>query len=99
MDLTPLEHAAIAVGVQLLVGLCLGNWWLGGLLSCCWFVAREHTQAEYRYIAAFALGNRDRMPWWGGFYWRCWDWPSLLDAAAPAVACLVFYLTASKAVF
>ena len=99
MDLTPLEHAAIAVGVQLLVGMCMGNWWLGGLLSCCWFVAREHTQAEYRYIAEFALGKRDRMPWWGGFYWRCWDWPSVLDAAAPAVACLVFYLTASKAVF
>lgn len=64
--MTSLEHAAIAVGVQLLVGLCLGNWWIGGLLSCCWFVAREHTQAEYRWIEAFASGRRAGMPWWGG---------------------------------
>ena len=99
MDWTPLIHALIAMLTQALVGLVLGNWWLGGALACSWWLAREHTQAEYRYIAAFAGGHRDGMPWWGGFYWKVWDWLSLLDAAAPAVACLVFYLTASKAVF
>lgn len=92
MDLTPLEHAAIAVCVQLLVGLCLGNWWLGGLLSCCWFVAREHTQAEYRWIEAFANGRRAGMPWWGGFDPKVWNWGSALDALAPALFCLLLFL-------
>nr|WP_182312392.1 hypothetical protein [Comamonas testosteroni] len=92
MDLTPLEHAAIAVGVQLLIGMCMGNWWLGGLLGCCWFAAREHTQAEYRWIEAFANGRRAGMPWWGGFDPRAWNVGSLLDFAVPIVVCVVVWI-------
>ncbi|MDR2326410.1 MAG: hypothetical protein LBE51_13535 [Acidovorax sp.] len=99
MDWTPLIHAAIAVATQVLVGLVMGNWWLGGAMACAWWAAREHTQAEYRWIAKFAAGKRERMPWWGGFDVRAWDWPSVLDAGAPAAACLIFYLTAIEAVF
>lgn len=80
MDLTPLEHAGATVGAQVLVGACTGNWWIGGLLGCCWFIAREHTQAEYRWIAQFGQGLRANMPWWGGFDPRAWTWGSVLDA-------------------
>ena len=93
MDLTPLEHAAIAVGVQLLVGMCMGNWWLGGALACSWWLAREHTQAEYRWIQAFAGGHRTGMPWWGGFDPKVWNWASALDALVPAAACLVLFVS------
>lgn len=87
MDLTPLEHAAATVGAQMLVGVCTGNWWIGGLLGCCWFIAREHTQAEYRWIERFGQGLRANMPGWGGFDPRAWTWASVLDWAAPVLAC------------
>lgn len=87
MDWTPLEHAAIAVGLQLAVGMRLRNWWLGGLLGCCWFLAREHTQAEYRWIAQFGAGLRANLPWWGGFDANAWDLGSMMDWMAPALAC------------
>ena len=88
MDATPLIHAAIAVAVQAVLGLALGNWWLGAVLACAWFAAREHTQAEYRWIEQRGNGSRISMPWWGGFDWRVWNWPSVLDCAAPALACI-----------
>jgi len=83
MDWTPLIHALIALLAQALVGLVVGNWWL----------AREHTQAEYRWIQAFAGGHRAGMPWWGGFAPRVWNWASGLDALAPAAACFVLFVS------
>lgn len=62
MDRTPMIHAAIAATLQILLGLLLGNWWLGGLLACAWWTAREHTQAEYRWIESYGGGLRVRMP-------------------------------------
>ena len=92
MDLTPLEHAATAVGVQLLVGVCTGNWWIGGLLACCWFIAREHTQAEYRWIEQFGQGLRANLPWWGTLDPRAWSRASVLDWVAPVAACTAVWL-------
>lgn len=93
MDWTPVLHALIALLAQVLVGLVVGNWWLGGALACCWWAAREHTQAEYRWIQAFAGGHRTGMPWWGGFDPKAWDWASVLDALFPALVCLLLYVT------
>ncbi len=61
MDWTPLIHALIAIAAQLLVGLLTGNWWLGGALACTWWIAREHTQAEYRWIEKYGQGKRANM--------------------------------------
>ena len=94
MDVTPLLHAAIAVTAQALVGLLTGNWWLGGLLACTWWAAREHTQAEYRWIEKYGQGKRANMPDWAGFDYRVWNVPSLLDFIAPVVACSIVYLSA-----
>lgn len=93
MDWTPVFHALIAVLAQALVGLVLGNWWLGGALASSWWLAREHTQAEYRWIQAFAGGHRAGMPWWSGFDPRVWNWASGLDALAPALFCLLLFIT------
>lgn len=90
-DWTPLEHAAIAAAAQVLGGLFLGNWWVGGLLGCCWFAAREHTQAEYRWIAQYGQGLRANLPWWGTLDPRAWTWGSVLDWAAPAVGCAALW--------
>lgn len=94
MDATPFMHAAISLVIQALVGLLTGNWWLGGMLACTWFVAREHTQAEYRWIEKYGQGKRANMPDWAGFDYRVWNVPSLLDFIAPAVACSIVYFSA-----
>ncbi len=67
MDISPLLHALCAVAAQILVGLFTGNWAYGAIAGCTFFIAREHTQAEYRWIEMFGHGKRMNMPWWGGF--------------------------------
>lgn len=90
-DFTPFLHALAAVTLQIALGVSFGYWVTGGVLGCIWFIAREHTQAEYRWIAQFGNGKRANMPWWGGFDWRAWDLASLLDWLVPVLACTVVY--------
>lgn len=91
IDLSPIYHALMAVLMQCVVGLAFDLWGAGGAIGCMWFIAREHTQAEYRWIAQFGAGKRANMPWWGGFDWRVWDLPSLYDFLAPLVATSVIW--------
>jgi len=53
VDLTPPEHAVAMDAAQHLAGVSVANWWIGGVVGCCWFIARERTQAEYRWIEKF----------------------------------------------
>lgn len=92
IDFSPIYHAIAAVALQCAVGLMLGDWFTGGALGSMWFIAREHTQAEYRWIAKFGNGKRSSMPWWGGFDTRVWNLASTLDWLVPVAACLVTYL-------
>jgi len=91
-DFSPLGHAVTAVTLQCCIGFLWGLWGTGGAIGCTWFIAREHTQAEYRWIAQFGNGKRANMPWWGGFDWRAWNLPSLLDWLVPVLACTAVYL-------
>lgn len=90
-DKTPFIHAAVAVAVQVAVGLALGDWISGGVAACVWWLAREHTQAEYRWIEKFGKGLRANMPQWGGFDYRVWNTASALDFVAPVIACAGIY--------
>jgi len=92
MDLSPLLHALCALGLQAIFGLLLGNWYMGALIGCTFFLAREHTQAEYRWISQFGNGRRDNMPWWGGFDRRAWNMASILDWLVPVAACVIVWL-------
>ncbi|MNR58175.1 hypothetical protein D3C85_1791080 [compost metagenome] len=74
------------------MGLVTGNWWIGAALACTWWLAREHTQAEYRWIEQFGQGLRAHMPWWGGFDPRAWTMGSALDLAAPIAVCAAILL-------
>ena len=94
-DFTPLIHAAFAVVLQCAIGVFLGMWAAGGAIGCIWFIAREHTQAEYRWIAQLGGGKRANMPWWGGFDWRAWNMPSLFDWLVPVLVCAVVYFVAT----
>ena len=93
-DISPLYHAIAAVSLQCAVGFRFGTWSVGCALGCMWFIAREHTQAEYRWIAMFGDGKRANMPWWGGFDWRVWDMASVLDWLVPVLACIAVYCVA-----
>ena len=66
MDISPLLHALCAVAAQILVGLLPETGLTERLAGCTFFIAREHTQAEYRWIEMFGHGKRMNMPWWGG---------------------------------
>lgn len=87
IDISPLIHAAIAAAIQIIIGYLTNNWILGGVCGCMWFIAREHTQAEYRWIATYGRGKRNNMPWYGGIDPKAWDVASVLDFAVPVVVC------------
>ena len=95
VDISPFLHAMAAIVVQCVLGLSFNLWASGGAIGCVWFIAREHTQAEYRWIAQLGAGKRANMPWWGGFDWRAWNLPSLLDWLVPVLACAVVYFVAT----
>ncbi|STF36870.1 putative prophage protein [Escherichia coli] len=62
MDITPVLHALCAVAAQVLAGILTGNWVYGAIAGCSFFIAREHTQAEYRWIEKFGKGNELTCP-------------------------------------
>lgn len=95
IDYSPFGHAIAATALQCLVGFTTGMWGMGGVIGSLWFIAREHTQAEYRWIAQHGAGKRANMPWWGGFDSRAWNLASLLDWLVPALACTAVYLAAT----
>lgn len=67
-----IEHGLWAVVVQMVIWLITRNWWIGAALACGYFLGREFTQAEYRWIEQFGQGLRANMPWWGAFDLRVW---------------------------
>ena len=90
-----IEHILLALLIQLAVGGALRSWSAGAAASCAWAIAREITQAEYRWIEQFGSGLRANMPWWGGLDLRVWqsldawlDWvaPSAMVVAIAAAA-------------
>ena len=60
------------------------------LLPTAFYIGREVTQAEYRYIAKYGNGKRANMPWYGGFIPKAWDTKSMLDWLVPLFVSLAF---------
>jgi hypothetical protein len=80
-------HIPMALAMQLFFGNVFHDWWLGAAFGSAFFIGREITQAEYRWIEAYGSGLRANMPWWGAFDRRVWNAKSLVDFVAPAAAC------------
>jgi hypothetical protein len=53
------------------------------LLPAVFYIGREFTQAEYRYITQYCNGKRANMPWYGGFLFKAWDTKGMLDWMLP----------------
>lgn len=91
------EHAAIAVAIQIAIGLTTRNWWAGGLAACCYFIGRELAQAEYRWIEQYGEGLRANAPWWAAFDSRVWTTADqFADFIGPIVACTVLAFSMSR---
>lgn len=93
----PFGHIALALVIQLGLRLLTRSWAAGTAAACAWFISREITQAEYRWIEHLGGHKRANMPWWGGLDPRVWHGShSWLDWIAPclvtcAVAALVYW--------
>lgn len=88
-------HALYSLVVQAIIGWLTGDWWLGAITMSAFYISRETTQAEYRWIEQFGAGRRANMPWWGRFDLRVWpkltqwtDWIGPIGATC-AVALIV----------
>lgn len=94
-----MAHILIAVFIQLLFGITTHRWWLGAIAGSMFFMGREITQAEYRWIAAYGYGRRANMSWWGGFDPIVWNFKSLSDMLFPifATVLLAYIITRYRA--
>lgn len=82
-----LEHALVALAIQIVVGLATRNWWAGAVLACGYFIGRELAQAEYRWIEQYGAGLRANAPWWAAFDVRVWTKADqLADVVGPILA-------------
>ena len=90
-----IDHIVVAILIQLLVRIISGSWVAGAAAASAWFISREISQAEYRWIEQFGAGLRGNMPWWGRFDVRVWqhadpwlDWivPSVVTSIIACVA-------------
>ena len=95
---THIEHAAVALVIQIALSLITGNIWVGAAAGSFFFIGREHDQAEYRWIKAFGCGHRANLPLFGGLDPRVWrgQYDAWLDWVVPTlavvgVACAVEY--------
>ena len=66
-------HIVIGILIQLGVVRLWRSWGAGAAAASAWAIAREITQAEYRWIERFGGGLRANMPWWGGLDLRVWN--------------------------
>jgi hypothetical protein len=53
-----MTHVLLALAAQVIVGLLSGRWLVGGLAVAMFYLGREITQAEYRWISAFGAGGQ-----------------------------------------
>lgn len=64
------------------------------LALACFYIGREHAQAEQRVICQHYGNKRSNAPWWCGFEYRAWTTKGMLDWVLP----LVVFIIASVAV-
>ena len=60
------------------------------LLPALWYMGREFTQAEYRYIAGYCGNKRANMPWYAGFLPNAWNMKSVFDFFLPLLVSVLF---------
>ena len=80
-------HALLAL-VTCAILFALGLPWPAMFWSAAFYLGREISQSEYRYIQAHG-GKRDTCPWYCGFYPSSWTVKSVIDCLFPWIVCIV----------
>ena len=92
-----IDHIVVAILIQLLVRIISGSWVAGAAAASAWFISREISQAEYRWIEEFGAGLRANMPWWGRFDARVWQHADpWLDWIVPSVVTSIIAFVAQR---
>ena len=92
-----IDHILLAIVIQLMNRAILRSWTAGAAAAIAWFVSREITQAEYRWIEHFGGGHRANMPWWGGLDMRVWQYSDpWIDWIAPTVVVIMIAIVAGR---
>ena len=87
--MTNLQHLAIAIILQIVIGAATGNWWVGAALAAGVFAGREHAQAEYRWIEQVGQHKRANLHPWDALDIKMWDFHSWFwNLALPVAAVL-----------
>ena len=79
-------HALITV-ITCAVLVLTGTPWAACFWPAVFYMGREHSQAEYRYIAKHG-NQRNNCPWYCGFLPSAWTVKGVLDWLLPWVVCL-----------
>ena len=83
-------HILLALAIMGLIRLISRSWIAGAAAASAWAIAREITQAEYRWIETYGSGLRANMPWWGGLELSVWQrldpWLDWIVPTAVAIA-------------
>lgn len=89
MNRTHLEHAIIALVIQLALWPLFGPW-AAAAVACAVFLGREIAQHEYRLAIwrGWKWGGPKPVRWHEGL-WRGWTRDSVFDLLAPLVVCLL----------
>lgn len=75
-------HSVIAL-VIVSVAYLLGIHVYVSLAVACFYIGREHAQAEQRVISRHYGNKRPNAPWWCGFERRAWTAKGMLDLVLP----------------
>lgn len=59
------------------------------LAAACFYIGREHAQAEQRVISQHYGNKRASAPWWCGFERRAWTAKGMLDWLLPLVVFII----------
>ena len=66
-------HILLALAIMGIIRRVSRSWIGGAAAASAWAIAREITQAEYRWIESYGAGRRANMPWWGGLDLSVWQ--------------------------
>ena len=84
-------HAALALMIQVAIGLVTGNWIYGALIAGGLFWGREHAQKQYNIAKQKHCTVKD-LKWWEGGDMTKWSKDSLLDFITPSVLTIIVWI-------
>ena len=78
----PMIHSLITIAVCVVIALSGLPYWMC-MMPAVWYMGREYSQAEYRYIEAYCYRKRENMPWYAPFLACSWTVKGMLDWILP----------------